>query len=316
MIRNGLLSPILYVGLIAGFLGARYFMAAAPVPEKNEMPETAAVCKTPDFSWLNENKIRRYYELSAITTRYQWADQSFGKLGIALLNAEVLTVSPDLAENLKQSAEGNAAPFPPAACAPALPVPAQAPVIAAAPPPPPKKPKPAHWKSIDDQVDGKEPAESVSFPFSKMASYKTTMCEGEGEWFVTNGFKTYFAAEPDPADEKSSELVGTIASTSLQRSELTLLHCLPPLYKNWRVNITAMVKAENVRNAKFIARRWNASGMEFKMPNHYPIGGTFDWKEVEFSVVVPSASFAFGVEMIGSGKIYLKDVKVIRWEKM
>jgi hypothetical protein len=134
---------------------------------------------------------------------------------------------------------------------------------------------------------------------------------------VTEGQRSYFAGLPDP-DTNSQELVGAIISTSLQRSELILLHCLNSSYKNWRIKVSMLVKADGVRNGRFVSRMWLPSnGQELKGKNmNIGFQGTFDWRRSEFTFDLGRYPFAIGVEMIGQGKVFIKNVTVTRVENL
>lgn len=309
--QNPFTSPWLYAGLLIGILTSSYFAPRKPTASKTPVAEVSSM--SADFGWLSEAQLAEYYELKSMRERYERADELLGKMVLALIAGKFIDFSTATSAKLQASANGRALQFPPPVCE-AKAAPAQA--VAAPPPPLPAKEKRDFKKRIigeESPYQQAQPGETESFPFAKMASYKTTMCDGESDWFVTSGFKSYFSAEPDPDDE-NTDLVGTISSSSLQRSELTLLHCLKPNYKSWRVKITAQVKADNVRNGKMIIKKWNPDGSEARASNQINISGTFDWKPFSMPVIVSGESFAFGFEMVGSGKLFLKDVKVLRME--
>lgn len=318
------------MGLLAGGAIGYGFKAHKTSPPLSESPQR----ENPDFSFIHEDEVREYYALKSMKERYEKADELLGKFVLALIAGRFMDVGDKTRMNVENSAEGRANSMPTPRCESAgvdtQVKPVSAPVVSAPVPAkdlPPSDKKPAGSvsssltaDSLTVGADGKikfEPGQTETFNFSSKASYKTTMCKNDPEWFVTEGQKSYFAAEADP-DMDSTELIGTLVSTSLQKSEIVLMHCLNSTYKNWRVKISMLVKGEGVRNARFVARMWNDKNGEAFPTKRMNLGnqGTFSWQRMELDFDIGRNPFAFGIEMLGQGKIFMKDVKVTRVQNL
>ncbi len=316
-------SPALYLGLLAGVIGGRYFFVSSPPAESMRKEREAPT--SPDFSWLDEGQIREYYELKTMKERYEKADELLGRFVLALIAGRLMDVSDSTRNKIARSAEGRREELPAPICAPA-PANTNVPVAASVPatPPPPPGSTPSGKSSLTpasgstgatgNASESKfEPGQTESFPFNSTTMYKSTMCRGESGWFVVEAQRARYAAEPIGEEDAGSELLGTLASDSLQRSKIGVFHCLAETYKDWRVRFTFMAKAEGVRKARFQSRSWKSDGTIGGGPrNVFPLEGTYGWRPVSISAIMLEESFAAGFELDGPGKLWIRDFKVVR----